>query len=225
MDALNGILGILHACSRGSHPEYHFHGLPLANHSLDGKFPKQLLQNLGWDHLTNSVISPSTRPPKRRPSFPSWCWTGWDTEIRFPTVDPEDVNNEVNVSFETVHGQILSWEDGLAIIKGDNAKVLSTTLHLDVWTFQTTFTIDDNYRIWPNTRSRRRLNLTANLDQGLRQRLQIESWTCIILHWADRMLAMVVDRQGGVCYRIGLLTLMTSLVDTSELVKRRIKLV
>ena len=63
-DSLNAILGLLSVWERMALSSPCVWGLPLAD----------MPQMLGWMH--HRSVS-----PRRRPSFPSWAWAGWDGEV------------------------------------------------------------------------------------------------------------------------------------------------
>jgi hypothetical protein len=217
-DALNGLLGVLRAHSRSNAPQYHFCGMPMVNRRQENdSSPTDLVMALGWDVRRE----PASRPSKRRTSFPSWCWTGWETAVLFPAQD-RDAVYDGDVGFETVDGDILSWESGLAIIKSGEPDLLSTFIHLDTWAYQTTFR--HNGSNFYDRSSRAVLRLTSDItliSDDLRQRLQTDVWTCIKLK-RYRSMALVVDWVGDVAYRIGLLRA-ESIVE-SRFTKRKIKL-
>ncbi|KAE9981718.1 hypothetical protein EG327_006119 [Venturia inaequalis] len=126
-DALNACLGILQIFTRRSWPEYHFLGMPVSHEYPSEDFAATLL----WE------VRGSSRSCRRRQTFPSWCWTGWDTSVRFG--EPIMERSDVVVSIETLDGQVLNWERALSAIKANTSNLFSSFLHLDCEIYETIF--------------------------------------------------------------------------------------
>jgi hypothetical protein len=100
-DSLNAFRGVLQTLQKQPFPEGFVHGLPLRSHPA----------SLAWMHA-NSVMA------KRRAEFPSWCWTGWEGQVRYWDQLQDDANahwsNASTVDFElcfvSCHGNELEVE-------------------------------------------------------------------------------------------------------------------
>ncbi|PQE25831.1 hypothetical protein CJF30_00000546 [Rutstroemia sp. NJR-2017a BBW] len=100
-DSLNAFRGVLQTLQKQPFPEGFVHGLPLRSHPA----------SLAWMHV-NSVMA------KRRAEFPSWCWTGWEGQVRYWDQLQDDANahwsNASTVDFElrfvSCHGNELEVE-------------------------------------------------------------------------------------------------------------------
>lgn len=230
-DALNACLGILHAFTKKNPPQYHFHGMPISDSHGDysaGEFATTLL----W------VNRASSRPSRRRQSFPSWCWTGWDLAVHIPTRGfglprcQEDAG--AAVSIELTNGKILDWEHALSVIKANNSHLFSSFLHLDCQAYETTFQCDGSSFYDSMCYSDEmegfngRLRLTWDMNaEGLKDRLCTGSWTCVLLYMRREYIRyhfLVVGWKGNTAYRIGLLNRDIKFFDESKLERRRIRL-
>lgn len=244
-DALNACLGILHTFTRKCHPQYHFQGIPFS-HENGHFYTNEFASTLLWE------VGKSTRSCRRRPSFPSWCWTGWDTPVTFftPSKYPLDALFCI-VGVEMLDGQNVNWERALSIIKANNSNLFSSFLHLDCAIYETTFQFcgSDFYDSKCHEMERRhiasardmnyggrdinygRLRLTGDPEaEGLKDRLCKESWTCILLrrygrrHTFSANEFLVVERVGNTYYRIGMFPRSKDGFDESKLQRRKIRL-
>ncbi|KAJ4349580.1 uncharacterized protein N0V89_008196 [Didymosphaeria variabile] len=82
-DSLNAFLGMISAFERRLFKTKFLHGLPLSSHPT----------SLAWMHDRKSA-------PRRRPAFPSWCWSGWEGVVSFP----EDVLHSFDNQQQTTDG-------------------------------------------------------------------------------------------------------------------------
>lgn len=150
---------------------------------------------------------------------------------------------ELDINFETTDGRILNWERGLAIIEMNEGNTLSPFLHLDAWSYNTTFrfdgsgfyeTMSPNQDPSPSFRGGEythpgRLRLTGDFDfmtEELKSRLHTELHKCIMLvrGYDTNLDCLVVGWNGETAYRIGMLPVDSYNFDESRLVKRRIRL-
>ncbi|KAF7557097.1 hypothetical protein G7Z17_g929 [Cylindrodendrum hubeiense] len=117
-DALNGVLGLLKRCENGPYRMNHYFGIPvlgpLINHrKASGRDPSRswtlteaFLVNLCWRAKGTGL---------RRPGFPSWSWTGWQTVYESPAQSliylGLSIKNttDVKISVQTTQG-LVDWE-------------------------------------------------------------------------------------------------------------------
>ncbi|KAL6405195.1 2-polyprenyl-6-methoxyphenol hydroxylase [Ilyonectria robusta] len=117
-DILNGALGLLKRCENGPYRMNHYFGTPilgpLINHrKASGRDPSRswtlteaFLVNLCWR-------TPAAGP--RRPGFPSWSWTGWQTVYQTPGQSLVYLGlsmnsvTDVKLSVQTSQG-LVDWE-------------------------------------------------------------------------------------------------------------------
>jgi len=116
-DILNGMLGIFRAFEQGRNSVCHLYGLPF--HTEDSRTLPTFSESLRW-----TLEAPS----ERREGFPSWSWTGWYGEIKWPHEftdptssgenqnppeylrDPKVDEREIRVAVELREGSIINWE-------------------------------------------------------------------------------------------------------------------
>jgi Heterokaryon incompatibility protein (HET) len=226
-DRLNGFLGIFRTFSKLQPPVYHIWGIPVYMRlSKDDDFPScgSFLAGLCWD---------VSRPTRRLVEFPSWCWTGWVGPILFN--HPLRYVWGVDISLETTDGDVLSWNVARDFVVKNNARALSTYMHLDAWTFEVRFKFASTGRSRGGVRTyyiEGQPDVLLSLDleddnlDALHARLQTESWTCVILGRREGggvQYAIVIDYDQGIAHRIGYLKFRDQKTGFEE-VKRKIKM-
>ena len=130
---------------------------------------------------------------------------------------------------------MLNWEDATDLIIAGDSHKLSTYIHLDIPTFEVKFIympahifdgrfwlVEMMYGAWVALE----LNQELSGEDDLHKRLQNEYFTCLVLpennKGPDRH-AIVVDWEGDVAYRIGIVRLSPGFEKLRE-VRRNIKL-
>jgi hypothetical protein len=216
-DILNGFLGVFKVYSKLNPPLRHLWGIPILPRDMTGlAVCESFLAGLCWT---------SSSPSRRRLGFPSWCWTGWHSAVKFwPLLDP---CTDSKVWVENAEGNQIEWDEAQELIAEGDSRMLGTNIHLEVWTFEVRFTHKivtgqlsahkgvvyqplfhvDNYQMTCSIH----LNLDLELEEGdnLFNRLITETWTCIILgrSGGEIQRALVVDTSGKITQRIGSLVI------------------
>lgn len=129
-DILKGILGIFRTFERGKNSMRHLYGIPFPR--IAKSSPNESTLETG-SKRTMPIFSESLRwtlaaPAERREGFPSWSWTGWFGEIRWPAEyagttsprrtprriqrprDPKVNEKAIRVAIELCDGAIINWE-------------------------------------------------------------------------------------------------------------------
>jgi hypothetical protein len=223
-DILNGFLGIFKAYSKINPPLRHLWGIPILPRDLSGHALREsFLAGLCW-----TLIVPS----RRRSGFPSWCWTGWHSAIKFrPLPNPCD---DYKIRLKTTDGKLIDWDEAQDLIAQGDSRDLSTTIGLEAWTFQMRFRhqdgefyIDGDWASQPlvntvhwdgspakipaivNQLSRTRLELdqSVNKQDLLHERLRKDNWTCLVLgrDGGAPHKALIIDTNGRIAQRVGFL--------------------
>ena len=129
-DSLNGFAGMIRRFeSLKQSPVRHIWGIPFFD-PRDDRLPDDvvdyagfLLAGLSWKH-DNEL-----KPTRRRKSFPSWSWTGWEGSVTWPRVastydvQAPDLYTMASIQLSFKDGSILSIPDVRAkILTGDSLR-------------------------------------------------------------------------------------------------------
>jgi hypothetical protein len=230
-DALNAILGVLHAFKRAGVLAHHISGIPsvtlLRSHhqpQLAKKPLESLAAGLSWvadSKNENSYL-------KRRKNFPSWSWAGWSgvglrywyflmDELSQSTAitahfHPQALRShtDIVVELEDENGQLLPWT------VSNSLKTFPRRIYVTGWTTQLRITsaAREYYQGWaldvPDLGDKVvKLHLTADptQDLSLKRALVEQPWTGLILGWSGRFIGTVLILKAtkeGTFERIGL---------------------
>ncbi|KAH7116543.1 heterokaryon incompatibility protein-domain-containing protein [Dactylonectria estremocensis] len=86
-DALNGSLGLINRCGKGPYPLNHYFGTPILGPLINHRKAFGRDSSRTWSLTEAFLVSlcwRSLQPGQRRPGFPSWSWTGWQTDYSPP---------------------------------------------------------------------------------------------------------------------------------------------
>ncbi|KAH7121657.1 heterokaryon incompatibility protein-domain-containing protein [Dactylonectria macrodidyma] len=117
-DALNGSLGLINRCGKGPYPLNHYFGTPILGPLVNHRKAFGRDSSRTWSLTEAFLVSlcwRSLQPGPRRPGFPSWSWTGWQTDYNPPEMVIlhlglfEKSLFDVKLQVQTTQG-LVNWE-------------------------------------------------------------------------------------------------------------------
>lgn len=217
-DALNAVLGVLHAFKRAGVLAHHISGIPSVpllriSQSQSTKPLESLAAGLSW------VADTRNGNPylKRRENFPSWSWAGWTgvgLQYWYFLMDGvyqvNELYTDIVVELEDQEGQLIPWTTS------NSLKIFARRICVSGWTTQLRIIKADgkDFQGWaldvPNATDKiAKLHLTADPTEELMlERALVEQlWTGLVLGWSGYLngTVLILKRtKEGTFERIGL---------------------
>jgi hypothetical protein len=216
-DALNAVLGVLHAFKRAGVLAHHISGIPSVplwpmRQPQPANPVESLVPGLSWvaESRNENIYL------KRRDNFPSWSWAGWSgVGLRYWHFSMDDLWSyedliDTTVELENDKGQLMPWTGW------DSLKIFPRRICVSGWTTQLRIVKADGkyYQGWaldvpdPNNNIVK-LHLTADPTEDLllERALTEQLWTGLVLGWSriynGTMLILKATKE-GTFERIGL---------------------
>jgi Heterokaryon incompatibility protein (HET) len=138
-DSLLALLGILRTFESAVPPIYHIAGLPVVCGAA-GTATRSFISALGWRHKTQYHF----RSPKRRSSFPSWSWIGWESTAMFLKDDSSFNTFEIEVSVKDTGRNFLALETSGKINMSSQVRSpeISNIILLSAWVVRPTMWLE-----------------------------------------------------------------------------------
>jgi hypothetical protein len=216
-DALNAVLGVLHAFKRAGVLAHHISGIPSVplwpmRQPQPANPVESLVPGLSWvaESRNENIYL------KRRDNFPSWSWAGWSgVGLRYWHFSMDELWSyedliDTTVELENDKGQLMPWTGW------DSLKIFPRRIGVSGWTTQLRIVKADGkyYQGWaldvpdPNNNIVK-LHLTADPTEDLllERALTEQLWTGLVLGWSGiyngTMLILKATKE-GTYERIGL---------------------
>ncbi|KAH6694904.1 hypothetical protein BKA61DRAFT_257124 [Leptodontidium sp. MPI-SDFR-AT-0119] len=138
-DSLAALLGILRTFESAVPPIYHISGLPIVREAA-GTATRSFISALGWSHNNNHNF----RSPKRRSTFPSWSWIGWEATALFLKDDSSFTTFEVEVWIMDRSKTFLALEasDQITMSSQVLSSEISKVIRLSAWVVESTIWLE-----------------------------------------------------------------------------------
>lgn len=132
-DSLNALAGIIRSFETSRPLFRQIWGVPYWDCPEPQQTTDTLVRGLLWDHPEFTGSQDPQKPPRRRPTFPSWSWCGWAAEAAYGSANVRrPIQNKIlSVFIEDADGTILTVQQHASHVRNtSSAKPMPPIIHL-----------------------------------------------------------------------------------------------